>query len=247
MLNLNHKKIIILKEAKFSIIPARSIIEFRLNYCKCYEPQLMSFLDELHLRNVIDIGANIGIFTVLFGQKVGETGKVISFEPNPENYIALTKNVKLNKLKNIVMERMAISNNNGLVKMGLNKNNALHSFIYSSGENTFDAYSIKLDDYLKKNCFFPIDLIKIDIEGAEMLALEGMSETLQNNLDIILLIEVHKKELLKIGSSVQRLFQFLKKRDFHVLNLYNNGKTEHISDNFQKVSTHIICSRRHFN
>jgi len=84
-----------------------------------YEPYLTKLmLSKIKAGDVvIDIGANIGYDTVLFADKVGKKGKVIAIEPDPTNFEILQKNIKENKLFNVVAVQAAVGNENKKMKI----------------------------------------------------------------------------------------------------------------------------------
>lgn len=125
---------------------------------------------------VLDIGANIGYYTLIFAKLVGENGKVYAFEPDPTNFALLEKNVKTNGYENVILEQKAISNKNGKVKLYLGEDNKASHTIFDTHDNrqSIEIEAIRLDDYFK-NYDGGIDFIKMDIEGAEGYAIQGMA------------------------------------------------------------------------
>jgi hypothetical protein len=82
---------------------------------------------------VLDIGANIGYYTLIFAKLVGEEGKVFAFEPEPTNFSLLEKNVEINGYKNVVLIQKAVSNETGKIRLYLSKGSA--TFISDPTEN----------------------------------------------------------------------------------------------------------------
>ncbi len=79
-------------------------------------------LFESHIKEgdvVLDLGANIGYFTLIAAKCVGANGKVYAFEPDPTNFSFLKRSVEINNYKNVVCEQKAVSNKNGVVKLFL--------------------------------------------------------------------------------------------------------------------------------
>ncbi len=123
---------------------------------------------------VVDIGANIGYYTLLFSGLVGKSGRVFAFEPDPANFYLLQKNANENKRFNVVLENKAVSQANGFAKLYIGENRT-DDRIFDPGEKRkiIDIATIALDDYFKSLKLFP-DFIKMDIQGAEIYALRGM-------------------------------------------------------------------------
>ena len=151
---------------------------------------------------VVDLGANIGYYTLMAARLVGESGRVFAFEPEPNNYALLVKNIEANGYSNVIPMRKAVSNKNGEIKLFLAPEARDTSRIYDS-QNGRESMVIKatcLDEFFK-DYDGNIDFIKIDIEGAEMLALEGMTETIRRNKKLVIITECHAEGLSMCGSS----------------------------------------------
>lgn len=134
----------------------------------------------IHLGNtVLDIGANIGYYTLIMSKLVGSTGKVYAFEPEPKNFEILKKNIELNKLDNVILEQKALSNIDGVTYLELSKDSGQHRL----SDHGVKVESISLDSYFGEG---EIDFIKMDAEGSEYKILKGMKNVLKNkNLKIV--------------------------------------------------------------
>ncbi len=134
---------------------------------------------------IVDAGANVGYYTIIGSRLVGDRGKVYAFEPDPTNFELLRKNVKLNGLTNVVLERKALSNRKGTVKLYIaTENKGDHRIYQPEGESrlSVDVEAVRLDEYFQDRK--PgIDFIKIDTQGAEGLILEGMKGLLEGRTD----------------------------------------------------------------
>jgi len=146
------------------------------------------YLVKYHIKEgmkVVDIGANIGFYTQLFSKLIGPIGEVHSFEPDPYNFRNMSK--ALTNYQNVHLNQLAISNQSGQVYLYLSKYLNVDHKIYDSGEdrNKVLVQCTSLDDYFSND--EEIDFIKIDIQGYEYLALNGMSRILEENKKIKLL------------------------------------------------------------
>lgn len=162
---------------------------------------------------VVDLGANIGYFTLLAAKLVGRNGKVYSFEPEPINFSFLKKNIELNDYKQVVANQKAIAEGSGTVK--------LYICHYDTGHHTINQYGgikayrpdftedkkefveiekVALDDFLKDKKQ-PVDVIKMDVEGAEMLALSGMDRILRESKNLKMFIEFFPLLIKEMGGS----------------------------------------------
>ena len=137
----------------------------------------------------VDIGANIGLYTLFFSKLVGATGKVIAFEPDPENFDVLKKNIELNKITNVTLVQKGVSNKNETMKLYKSHASGAHSLVRNAKwqKDTYtDIQTITLDDYFKGE---KIDMIKIDTEGFELEVIDGCIKLLENNKNMKIISE----------------------------------------------------------
>lgn len=150
---------------------------------------------ELHLKleqgdYVVDAGAYPGDYSILASRKVGQTGKVIAFEPDPKNREILRKNLEKEGRDNFIIVPKGLWNKN--TKLNLENPDGLHSNLKGISGQQIEV--VKLDDELKKLGIDKINVLKMDIEGSEVEALEGAEETLKNNKTKIIVASYHKRE-----------------------------------------------------
>ena len=116
---------------------------------------------------VLDVGCGKGYFSLAIARMVGPTGRVIAFEPDPESFALLQKNVAANGYANVVLEQKALSNEPGSLKLYLAEENLGDHRIYPVGEREFvEVEAVTLDDYLAEKGG-RVDFIKVDTQGAE--------------------------------------------------------------------------------
>ena len=147
---------------------------------------------------VIDIGAHIGLFSLLVSQ-LCKTGKILSFEPVSENFDLLVSNLKLNRIENILPFNMAVSKNSGRLDLFLNNDQSAHS-IFSKSSESISAESTSLQKIFDENKISSCKLLKLDCEGAEYQIIDSLpSEYLDKIQNIVM--EYHladtKPELVK--------------------------------------------------
>ncbi len=171
-----------------------------------YEEETRNLFHRLIQRGmtVIDIGAHVGHYALLAARLVGSEGKVYAFEPDPDNYAILQKNVSLNGYTNIVAIPKAVSNRTGTLRLFVSRQgNDRHAIFENTRsiarEASEDVSSVSLDDFLAAQGWPQVDLIKMDIEGAEPLALEGMRGLLERDGDLKLVIEFAAEALRSAG------------------------------------------------
>jgi FkbM family methyltransferase len=149
---------------------------------------------------VYDVGANIGFFTILCARLVGPRGRVYAFEPMPDNAATLRHNVAINQLANVTVVEQALSASSGTAELFISPWSAFHSLNVEGAvkrENRgrdaappIEVQTVTLDRFVSERGAPPPDLVKLDVEGAEILALEGMRETLRA-AGPLLLCELH--------------------------------------------------------
>jgi len=162
---------------------------------------------------VIDIGANIGITTVIIAKKIGAKGKVYSFEPVTRYFNVLKKNLSSNKLKNIEILKLAVSNQVG--RTNFYDNGDASSVVPQRGIKKFEVSTTTIDIFLEQKRMKKIDLINMDCEGGELLVLKGAKETLRRN-KIKIFCEIHHDFLNRLHQSVQDIVKYLKGINFKV-------------------------------
>lgn len=157
---------------------------------------------------VIDIGANIGYYTLIFASLVGENGKVFAFEPDPANFTILKKNIEINGYKNVVLVEKAVSNETNKLKLYLH-NSAENTIINMNNDYPYiEIDAVRLDDYFIENNLC-INFIKMDIEGAEGKALQGMTNLLKKNSGIKVITEFRPLGLKQSGISPEEFLKLL--------------------------------------
>ncbi|PKP57304.1 MAG: hypothetical protein CVT88_09110 [Candidatus Altiarchaeales archaeon HGW-Altiarchaeales-1] len=164
---------------------------------------------------VIDIGANVGYYTLIATKLVGKNGKVYAFEPDPTNFSFLKRSVEINNYGNVICEQKAVSNENGKLKLFLHKFQTGAYTIVGGGNNYVEVETVKLDDYFE-NKNFKVDLIKMDIEGAEGLALEGIKKILDEDKDIKIFSEFVPKALEKSEINGENYLNMLTNSGFSI-------------------------------
>jgi len=129
---------------------------------------------------VIDAGGYEGTFAIYAAKAVGESGKVIVFEPDTENCKKLQENITLNNLENVIVINKALWNKHARLKFN-DKHTAGASFFFNASPYTREIEAVSLDETLKELGISKVDFIKMDVEGSEIHALEGAEHTLKTN------------------------------------------------------------------
>jgi len=142
---------------------------------------------------VYDLGANVGYYTLLASVLTGPRGKVFAFEPLPRNLEYLRRHLSLNRIENAAVIEAAVADRSGTVRF---EQDASTSKGRIGAEGGLEARSIALDERIDEGKLPRPDVLKIDIEGAELLALQGVRKALANSHPMIFLSthsgKVHK-------------------------------------------------------
>lgn len=181
---------------------------------------------------VFELGAHIGYISVYFSQLVGTSGKVFVFEPGVNNLPYVRENIANSKIKNVQLVEKAVSDNNGTATFYLEnitgQSNSLvkdyrvtkkiHSKTFvEMKKNEVQVETIRIDDFVQMNNITRIDFIKIDIEGAEYLAIKGMPNVLAT-LKPTMMIEVTENH--------EALFNLLKDNGYFFIDEFSNKVEE---------------------
>jgi FkbM family methyltransferase len=218
-----------------------------------YETQLISSIIEPG-DVVLDIGAHIGYYTLLFAKLVGQNGKVFAFEPEPTNFQLLEKNVSINGYSNVTLEQKAVSNRNEKKKLYLSKESSGMHTIYKSQYANLDSVKIEtisLDNYFS-NYRGKIDFIKMDIEGSEYTALEGMQTILQRQNNIKLLVAFFPSAIREYGYKPEQCIDLLMSSGFRIyfansrtndLEVVNPANLWHLVKMAGKPELNLLCEK----
>lgn len=168
---------------------------------------------------IYDVGAHVGYYTLLSSELVGKNGLVVAFEPNPRNQVFLEKHLKLNYCHNVKIIKACLGDKTETVAFST-EDDSTTGRIRNNG--TLKVEMTKLDDLVEKNIIPPPDFMKIDVEGAEILVLEGSKHTI---------IDYHPKIFLSTHSAELHIqcLKFLKANKYNLMAL--DHRELNLSDN----------------
>lgn len=189
-------------------------VERALYYYGTYERGTLDIIGKILKQGdvFVDVGANIGLMSIYAGLKVGEKGSVYAFEPNPNTKSLLLENIHLNKIKNIKVEGLALSNEIKDSKIydrwDINRGGA--SLIKPSNPTqSYDIHETTFSEYF--NLDQEIKLIKIDVEGFELEVLKGAEAFILNTkTPPVLIIEFSSMRVNTFGEDTEPLYTYLK-------------------------------------
>jgi FkbM family methyltransferase len=141
---------------------------------------------------VLDIGANVGAYTLLFAQWVEARGHVYAFEPAAESRAGLVRHLAINGLADrVTIRREAVSNASGTRRFVEQGSDGGNRIARPSDANTIEVPAVSIDEFCVASGLIP-DLIKIDVEGAELAALRGARQTIaERGASLALFVELH--------------------------------------------------------
>lgn len=161
-----------------------------------YEENLTELFNKIVKENttVVDVGALIGYYTLLASKLTGATGRVYAFEPEPKAYEYLIRNIDLNKYSNITAIPKAASDHIGKVEFTLSKDVSIGPVggtVSTGNKNVknIEAKTITLDAFFEEQDWPSVDLIKIDVDGAEKAVLAGMKQLSSRNPQMKIVME----------------------------------------------------------
>lgn len=216
----------------------------------CYETALLSHF-EASLKPgmcVIDIGANIGLYTIIAANTVGPDGLVVAIEPEARNCKFVERSLLLNQFNNALVFQKAVGNANHWISLFLCEDNMADHRVYDPAgiRAATPVEMIRLDDLLADKVRRTVDIIKMDVQGAEAMAFEGMRETLRENKKIKIFMEFWPWGLQKAGSTPSELLRQIRSEGFSIYQFSDR------TNDFKKVTNeNELCSlvqeRQHAN
>jgi FkbM family methyltransferase len=188
----------------------RDSISREVCFTGSYEPQETALVDDMLQPGMtfVDVGANWGYFTLLGASRVGLAGRVVALEPDPRMFCLLADNVQRNRASQVTCLPVAASAQAGTVQLtGFREsdgNFGLSRVVASnSGADLIEAEAKSLDAILDDLDIESVDLLKMDIEGAEGFALSGLARSLAAHRIKRILLELHPDYLNEHGMTVE--------------------------------------------
>ena len=177
---------------------------------------------------VIDVGANVGFFSLRFARWVGKDGKVISIEPEDRNYESLVSTLKREDfLDRVYCLKAVAADAAGKLFLEINPLHPADHKISRDGTGLL-VNAVTLDDLAQEMSYLRPALVKIDVQGAEMLVLKGAAGILKNSRPAFF-IELHEEGLRKFGTSVSAILDHLSEYGYQAYWLMRVGAHRKIS------------------
>jgi FkbM family methyltransferase len=176
---------------------------------------------------VVDIGAHIGRYTITSAKQVGNMGKVVAIEADPENFEILKRNIALNNLTNVLPLNYAVFSTKTKIKLYEQSASAKYNSVMltraARTKNYVEVNADTLDVILKQNGINQVNWIKIDVEGAEFEVLKGSTEMLSGE-NVSLFVEIHN---INEPRHYHNVIDFLKHRNYEMTfeQRYDSGES----------------------
>jgi FkbM family methyltransferase len=194
-----------------------------------YEPAELAFTRAI-LRPgdvMVDVGANLGIFTLVAARQVGDSGQVHAFEPVPANFRRLCENVALNGFGNVLTNQLAAGPALGELRLGLDAvtevTGTQMSGGYAAGSSLrqLTVPMVPLDRYVAEQLSDrPIRLVKVDVEGYESEVLRGMRSVLSGQRVDFLILEINVYALSRVRARIEDVVDQLREPGYQLYRLF---------------------------
>lgn len=211
-----------------------------------YEPELAYLEQFLSPGKVfVDAGANFGIYALMASKKVGPAGQVICFEPSARAFPVLQHNIAINGLKNVLACPAALTDRAGRARL------YHHSAVGSDAlakDSTFDpnAYAQEIDtdslDSMLARASLGVDVIKMDVQGAEELALRGAREVILSTHPVIM-FEFHPEGALSLGLEPHGAWNLLAAFGYDFLNIGQRGTATRLTSPPSTIANIVAIHR----
>ena len=203
----------------------------KLTAAERYETQLWTELIKPGMI-VADVGANLGVYSLLAAQRVGSAGRVHSFEPDQDNHGLLLKNIATNGYENVTVHRAAVADEVGTVSLYRRlEHRGDHRIYQAEGAErpSVEVPVTTLDAVFAET--LRLDVVKLDIQGAEPRALAGMTELLKANPKLSLITEFWPDGLQQSGADPHAFLAALRDHGFAIRRIDDQrAQLEELSD-----------------
>lgn len=213
-----------------------------------FEKKELHFVETL-LRpgmTVLDIGAHHGLYTLLCSKGVGPEGRVIAFEPSPREYRRLEKHVRINRCGNVHAERCAVGSESGTANLYVvdgecDWGNSLRAPVLSEPTYQLRVEVRTVDEVLQSLGISTVDFIKLDVEGAELAALQGAARLLRGPSRPAILVEVQDLRTEPWGYRARAIVEFLANFNYRWFALAPDSSLRPISIAFDSYDANLVA------
>ncbi len=245
-------RVVRLRSGPVILVDPTDYLQLMIYYFGTFEPNSLNMAVSCLSggSTMIDVGANIGLYTLTCAEAVGPTGRVLSIEAAPPNARALRDNVRRNGMHNVTVIEAAAADTTGqkIITRPLGANLGMFTLGSLDGEEQFEVKLKKIDDIVLCEQIERVDLIKMDVEGFEYRALLGAEQTL-DKLKPSVIIELNGTALRRCDTSPQQVKEFLYRHGYlgwiigsGTLSPISRDQIDHVCDECLFLHRTIISS-----
>jgi len=208
-------------------------IQQQLFWYGCYEKEVGDLLRSMLRANdvFIDIGANIGYFSLL-SATISPSVRIFSFEPVKDLFQKMNVNISLNNIKNISTVNAAVGKISEEKELFVSASDNLGMSSFYQPENYSGKKErvkvVTIDDWFKTSELTKIDVIKLDVEGNELAALKGMRAVIEEQRPLVI-VEINPQTLSLSGLKSLDIYNYLNQFNFVGFLILENGRLEHLN------------------
>jgi len=166
-----------------------------------------------------DVGANIGVYSLLASQLIGGLGAVHAFEPVSCVYELLLRNILLNQASNVTPNRLAVEETSGKVELFVNRESGLSSLGHTERGQVMSVERVEsttLDEYAEMHNISELDFLKVDVEGYEGHVLRGGKRLIERSSNLAILCELAEKNYRSLNLSINGVMDWIRERGYEV-------------------------------
>jgi len=203
-----------------------SLVERMIFYFGFYRPWVLPYFDRLLAKGhtVVDVGANVGQFTLWAAKRVGTEGMVMAFEPDRSCFEKMVKNVQINSVKCVRAENIALSDFDGEAVLHLNDahddnqgQSSLSRLVHH--RRSQPIICLKLDNFVEQEGVKKVHVLKIDTQGAEFRVLKGAVNVIEKARPAVIL-RCHEEKCRTMGDSTVAVQEFFLDRGYDLFEIH---------------------------
>jgi FkbM family methyltransferase len=211
-----------------------------------YEPQIMSLLSSALGPGKIffDVGTNMGYHSLLASKLVGDKGRVHAFEPADTQFQHLQLNLRINHIENVTANQCAVAESTGEREFFISEgwNQGTHSLGKTAGQSkSCRVPCVSIDDYVEKQSVKRIDVMKVDVEGAELSVFKGAQRTLSTMPPPLLIFECCEEFSQPFGYSTRDVKQMIEQHGYNLYNLDISPQPTRVSSSSPERYANIVA------
>ena len=215
----------------------------------CYETYNLEVFEAM-LRPgmcIVDVGANIGLYSSIAAKNLGPSGRVVAVEPDATNCSFIRRTKEKNQLANLTVIEKAAGDIEGPTLLHLCKTNKADHRTYGDGDRTTVKIEMTtIDSIFDELELPPVDILKIDTQGFELFVARGMSRMLEGSPDVSIFMEFWPWGITKASASPADLVNFFTSRGFAIWEIDDYRKELRRLDTFDGILS-LTLERQHAN